>query len=378
MSQRPNIIYLNSHDTGRAIGPMGYRIHTPHLQRLAEEGVLFRDCHCAAPTCSPSRAALITGEAPHCNGMLGLAHRGWGLQDHSRTIPAVLLEQGYRTAAWGMPANHCIGPEHGEPEASSERMGYGDWLGWDLEQLTGFLGSDHDRPFFLSASWGLTHRAAPAGRGFGAEPDHERYDPRYCAPPPLLPDDAETRADWAWFCSAATELDRQMGAVIQAVEEAGLAEQTLIIATTDHGIPFPGNKCELTASGTGVFLIMRGPGGFTGGQSIDHLVSQLDIFPSICQMLDLPAPAWLQGVPLQATLGPEGHPIHDQLQAEVTYHAAYEPKRALRTDRWLYVRRFGCRRQPVLSNRDHGASKDHWVASGWRDQVEADEELYDT
>ena len=78
---RPNIIYLNSHDTGRWIQPYGHPVPTPHLQRLAEEGVLFRQAFSAAPTCSPSRAALTTGLTPHEAGMTGLSHRGFSLRD---------------------------------------------------------------------------------------------------------------------------------------------------------------------------------------------------------------------------------------------------------------------------------------------------------
>ena len=73
---KPNIIYLHSHDTGRYVQPYGFGVQTPAIQRLADEGTMFRQAFCAAPTCSPSRASLLTGQYPHQNGMLGLAHRG--------------------------------------------------------------------------------------------------------------------------------------------------------------------------------------------------------------------------------------------------------------------------------------------------------------
>ena len=79
---RPNLVYIHSHDTGRFAQPYGFAVPTPAIQRLAEQGVLFRNAHCAAPTCSPSRAALLTGQCPHRCGMLGLAHRGFVLNDH--------------------------------------------------------------------------------------------------------------------------------------------------------------------------------------------------------------------------------------------------------------------------------------------------------
>src|SRR5947207_3061874 len=80
----PNILYLHSHDTGRYIQPYGYAVPTPNLQKLASEGFLFRRAFDAAPTCSPSRAALLTGHCPHENGMLGLAHRGFSLNDYNQ------------------------------------------------------------------------------------------------------------------------------------------------------------------------------------------------------------------------------------------------------------------------------------------------------
>ena len=82
----PNILYLHSHDTGRFVQPYGYAIPTPRIQGLAEQGVLFRQAFCAAPTCSASRACLLTGQYAHSNGMLGLAHRGWSLNDYSHHI----------------------------------------------------------------------------------------------------------------------------------------------------------------------------------------------------------------------------------------------------------------------------------------------------
>ena len=72
---RPNILYIHSHDTGRCIQPYGHAVPTPNLQELAEQGVLFRQAFSMAPTCSPSRAALLTGQCPHSAGMLGLAGR---------------------------------------------------------------------------------------------------------------------------------------------------------------------------------------------------------------------------------------------------------------------------------------------------------------
>src|SRR3954465_14469955 len=91
----PNIVYLHSHDSGRHVQPYGAGVPTPRIQRLAEEGVLFRQAFCAAPTCSGSRAALATGEYPHVNGMIGLAHRGFAIRDMSQHLVPPRRAAGY-------------------------------------------------------------------------------------------------------------------------------------------------------------------------------------------------------------------------------------------------------------------------------------------
>jgi arylsulfatase A-like enzyme len=81
MSERPNILYIHSHDTGRFVQPYGYQIPTPNIQMLADQGVFFRQAFCGAPTCSGSRASLMTGPNCHSNAMFGRADRGWSMKD---------------------------------------------------------------------------------------------------------------------------------------------------------------------------------------------------------------------------------------------------------------------------------------------------------
>src|SRR6516164_6227832 len=91
----PNILYLHSHDSGRYLSPYGHAVPTPNLRRLAAEGVIFRRAFSAAPTCSPSRAALLTGQCPHQNGILGLAHRGFSMTDYRHHMLHTLRGAGY-------------------------------------------------------------------------------------------------------------------------------------------------------------------------------------------------------------------------------------------------------------------------------------------
>ncbi len=365
-ANRPNIIYLHSHDSGRYLQPYGHNIPTPHLQRLATEGILFRQAFSAAPTCSPSRSALLTGMCPHRNGMLGLAHRGFSLNDYNDHIVHTLRAAGYHSVLAGL--QHVA--------ATPDVIGYDEILhpvstkAADVAPgAAAFLSRAGSQPFFLDCGFFETHREYP-------EPT-PADDPRYTQPPSPLPDTPDTRRDMAAYRASARLLDHGVGQVLDALDRTGLAANTLVISTTDHGIAFPRMKCNLEDFGWGVSLIMRGPGPFRGGNVSDALVSHLDIFPTICDLLGIPAPARLEGHSLVPLVKGDVKQVRDAVFAEVNYHAAYEPKRAVRTTRWKYTRRFGDRQTPVLPNCDDGPSKSLWLEYGWRDHILPEEALYD-
>lgn len=367
---RPNIIYLHSHDTGRTIEPYGAGVRSPNLQRLAEQGVTFRRAFSAAPTCSPSRASLLTGQWPHQTGMLGLAHRGFTLNHPERHLASTLRDAGYDTVLAG--AQHVT---QGDPRelgyttvhpAAHERTAATVTAAVDTIRQAA---SHPDRPFFLDAGFFETHRpfpAAPADAG------------RWLAPPAALPDTEATRGDMADFQASLSILDDAYGAILDALDEAGLADNTLVIATTDHGIAFPWAKCTLTDRGTGVLLIMRGPSGIDGGRVLDALVSQVDLYPTLCEIAGVEPPDWLEGRSLLPLLRGEAGTVRDELFGEVTYHAAYEPQRLLRTDRWSLIRRFGGRRTPVLPNLDDSPSRDVVLEAGYAEVELPELALYDT
>ena len=367
ISNRPNILYIHSHDTGRYIQPYGFDVPTPNLQKLASESILFRHAFDVAPTCSPSRAALLTGHSPHNNGMLGLAHRGFALNDYKEHIIHWLRPQGYRSALAGV--------QHIAKDAKT--IGYDEILETKgnhaapvAPAAVRFLKQAPKQPFFLTVGFQETHREfAQPGRA---------EDERFTQPPATVPDTANARRDMAAFHATARIMDDAVGSVLNALEAAGLAENTLVISTTDHGIAFPGMKCNLTVHGTGVYLMMRGPGGFSGGKVCDAMVSQLDLYPTICELLNIEKPVWLQGKSLMPLVRGEAPEIHEELFAEVNYHAAYEPKRAARTQRYNYIRHFGDKQTPVLPNCDDGLSKTVWLEHGWRNQIVPRELLFDT
>ena len=366
MTTRPNILYLHSHDTGRYIQPYGHQIPTPNIQRLADQGMLFRQAFCAAPTCSGSRACLLTGQWAHSNGMMGLAHRGFRLNDYKQHIVHTLRDAGYWSA--------LIGEQHLSEDPGI--LGYDHVVDIDTTHVetvapaaVDVIANLPDRPFFLSVGFFETHREF-------FQPTSVR-DTLYSMPPSNLPDTMETRRDMASYKASARSLDQGVGAVLNALDEHDLADDTLVILTTDHGLAFPGAKATLYDRGIGVLLIMRGPGGFHGGKVSSALVSQIDLYPTICDLTGADCPEFLQGHSILPLMRREADEINDQIYAELTYHAAYEPQRAIRTQRWKYIRRFGDRETPVLANVDDGPSKDLLIESGWADRPLPREELHD-
>lgn len=372
-----NVVYIHTHDIGRYVQPYGYAVDTPHLQAFAESGMLFRQAFCANPTCSPSRACLMTGQHAHVNGMLGLAHRGFTLNRYEDTLVNYLRQQGWQTALSGI--QHIA---H-QPYASVGQIGYhevfqnspGEASNYVrvTEDAEAFLAREHTEPFFLDIGYFPPHRI-----GEGAFPHSEPVpNPAYVRPPAHLPDTVETRQDYAEFLASAATFDTMVGRVLQSVKANGLDENTLVIITTDHGIAFPGMKCRLTDHGMGVMLMIRGPREFRGGLVSDSMVSHLDIFPTICEFLKLPVPGHVEGQSLLPLSENPATRLHTEIFSEVNVHAAYEPMRAIRTDRWKYIRHWALSDTVILPNCDNSLSKDYLCDRDWASHTPGEEELYD-
>ncbi len=374
-ARRPNILYIHTHDTGRHIQPYGHPVSTPHLQRLAEEGVLFRQAFCASPSCSPARAALLTGQYPHSNGMYGLSQKGkehyggFQLHDMSHHLQHTLKQAGYHTALAGV--EHIV---EFKPRQLERTIGHDEIVCFKGDprmetKVDAFLARPRKKPFFLTVGYGLTHRYfAKLG------PDDQ---PDYCMPPKPLPDHPITRRDYARFKKSAEIVDQRMGKIFAALERPGLTENTLIIATTDHGIPFPRMKGTLRDGGTEVFLIMKGPAPFRGSRILDGMVNQIDLFPTLCEYLAIDAPRWLQGKSFMPLVRNEVTEIHDALFTELTYHRAYEPMRCIRTKRFKYIRRFDMTALPYENADPNGYSGHYWLDHGWNDEDMHEEMLFD-
>lgn len=368
--RRPNIVYLHSHDTGREISPYGAAVHTPHLQSLAERGTTFRQAFAAAPTCSPSRAALLTGQSPHCSGMLGLAHRGHRLREPKRHLAAVLAAAGYTTALAGL--QHLATDDDGVLA-----MGYQEVLGTadDADAAAAaFIERAPRAPYFLDVGFFETHRY---GETVAFHRDGVHGDGRFAPAPPGLPDTPATRADYADFSHAVTRLDARIGRVVDALDRTGQLADTVVIVTTDHGIPFPQSKGNVNDRGLGVGLILAGLPELSGGRVVDDLVSQLDLFPTLSDLAGIPHPHWLEGGSLLPLLAGKPGVSREEVFGETTFHVVYEPVRTIRTPRFRYIRRFADQPHPETQNCDASLSKTALVDAGWLRTPLPEEELYD-
>lgn len=380
-----NVLYLHTHDSGRVLSPYGVKAPTPNLERFAGTALTFQNCYCVGPTCSPSRAALLTGQYPHQNGMLGLAQRGFSI-DYTRHLAQFLGRNGYHTAlcgiqhesGWYLDTHRSHGRTIGyDEELTLPTQGYPkeELHHWDMENakiVARWLGErDKKQPFFLSYGMHCTHRPFPV------EVDPS-IDVGSAVPPYPIPNTPETREDFARYLTSAKWADDCVGVVLSALARAGLEEDTLVFYTTDHGLANPYAKCTLFDSGIGVALIMRVPGARANGRVCDSLVSHLDVFPTLCQVLGLSAPDYLEGVSLAPCLEDPEAEVRREIFAQVNFHTSYEPIRCIRTKRYKYIRYFD---QGHLvtnpSNTDESPTKAFFSRQGFETRAKPREALYD-
>ncbi|NKB66975.1 MAG: sulfatase-like hydrolase/transferase [Candidatus Latescibacteria bacterium] len=374
-ASRPNIVFLHSHNSGRFVEPYGHAVPTPNLLRLAREGVLFRRAFSVAPSCSPSRAAFLTGQYAHNSGMLGLAHRGFALAQPERHIARFLGAQGYSTALCG--TEHVAAHQH----STADGVGYDRVLTRDgsakaadvAVAVCDYLRSGPDGPFFLNVGTTETHTPYP-------EPQPEQYpaeNPDHCTVPRPFPDTPELRAMAAGYKRSARQMDDCFGAILDALADTGLDDNTYVFAFSDHGLQWPLHIANVGEHGNAVFFMARGPRHLTGGGAFDAMVSLLDLFPTVCELAGLEQPEWLQGKSLLSLINGQVDSLRERLYFEQTFHAAYEPMRAVRTQRHIYIRRFDGRQKLVLPNTDDTPAKFDLLEHDWPDQPRHEEMLYD-
>lgn len=379
-----HVIYIHTHDSGRVLGPYGYAVSTPHLNELAKDATTFHQAYCVSPTCSPSRSSMLTSLYPHENGMLGLAQRGFTL-DYDKHLVPYLNHHGYHSVLCGIQheagwyLDHEDGAKalgyHEDITTSSQGYRQEDLVYWDqknADQAVSYLNQyDTTKPLFLSFGMYATHRRFPDE----IDPD---IDVNQCKPPYPIPDNAQTRLDYARYLTSAKSADSCVGKIITALKENGIYEDAIILFTTDHGLANPFSKCTLFDSGIGVSLIMRVPGSTTKGKVVDELVSHIDVFPTLCDLLQLPKPSWLRGISFAKNFEDETYVHRDEIYAEINYHTSYEPVRCIRTKTHKLIRYYDETYLKMnLSNIDESMTKDYFMDHGLQDRTKYKEALYD-
>ncbi len=364
--KKKNLIIVETHDTGRHISPYGYKVPTPFMEKIAHECTTFRQCFSAGPTCSPSRSGLLTGYSPHENGMQGLAHRGWKLRDYGRHLAQYLRRFGFETILCGVqhvaPDYHLIGYE---TVVGSQNISMGhteqsmaDWDYANTDSICDYLEARHDsRPFFLNFGLFNTHREYPKSES--------KETSNYVRAPEVMYDCPETRQDMADFCASVQVVDKCLEKLVGVLRDRNLLDSTMIVFTTDHGIAFPRMKCTLYDNGIGVFMMIAFPDNPSKGEVSDALVSHYDLFPTFCDYLGVARPDWLEGNSLMPLLEKKTNRVRNEIFAEVTYHAAYEPKRCIRTERYKLIRNYDYHLSDVPANVDESLSKNFLYQHGY-------------
>ncbi|WP_430505754.1 sulfatase family protein [Haloparvum sp. PAK95] len=351
---RSNVVLVHCHDLGQHLGCYGADVESPNLDELAGDGVRMENSFCTAPHCSPSRSSMMTGAYPHENGLMGLAHMGWELDDDWMTLPKYLQEAGYST--------HLLGFQHEVPE-NPERLGY-DHVDTDTKRalelvdvVEEFFDSAADdaagdaaddavdgnpeEPFFVSIGLEEPHR--PFRRDYLPEEIYDGPDPETVSLDdfPYLPDEPGVREDAANLQSLIAEtLDPAVGKYRDALEEAGLAEDTLFVFTTDHGLAMPRAKGTCYDPGIETALLFHQPGVVEGGAVHDELVSNVDLMPTLLDLLGLEPPTDVAGRSFAPLLRGETYEPRERIFGEMTWHDRYNPIRTIRTERFKYVRNF--------------------------------------
>jgi len=341
--ERPNILFFFADDWGRfariyaehgrTAGLNGI-LKTPNLDRLAKSGVLFRNAHVNAPSCTPCRSSLLSGQHFWRTGR-GAILQGAVWDETIPTYPLLLRDAGYHLGksykVWspGSPADAPYGGQkhayekagrafNNFSENATELVAKGATVEAAraklLEEVRGnfqamLAAKPAGQPFAYWFGPTNTHRAWVRGSGkklWDIDPDALKGKL-----PAFLPDVPVVREDLADYLGEAQALDAAMGVLLAELEKTGELSRTLIAVSGDHGAPgFPHGKCNLYGFGTGVSLILSGPG-IKGGRVVDDMVSLPDLAPTFLEAGGVKPPAVMTGRSLWNVLRSEGQGLVD-------------------------------------------------------------------
>lgn len=334
------VILITADDLGwKDVGAYGLGIvATPALDRLVAEGVTFDAAFDVTSTCSSSRATYATGQYPHTHGVTGLVHRHPEL-----SLPSSRphLARSFQDAGW---ATAIQGKWHLSQTELPEDFGYDAYLDTDADQVIRtsadarlFLEQHREGGFFLELNYMQTHRI-PVFSTLPQEPGFE-VDVDTATPPDWwgLPDLPAIRTEVAGYMSRLAWMDALIGEVLDALDDLGLADDTVVAFVSDNGPPFAGLKLTLYDRGTGTPFMVRWPRGLTP-QRTPVLWSSVDLAPTLVDLAGLPPLEGAQGRSWRPFL--EGDATFEPPEAifsEMEMHGGPVPARAVRTATHKYV-----------------------------------------
>jgi arylsulfatase A-like enzyme len=327
----PNLVFvLSDQQSWDMLGAYGNRdIKTPNFDRLASEGVRFNHCISNSPVCTPYRGILFSGQHPlHCGAIQNDIQI---LPGKGTYFPEVLRDGGYRTGYYGkwhlyggdrvrgIPAgpyrygfdheflsNNCTllydaaRAYYWDQDGATRKM-YGDWEPYaQTRQAMDFIDRHVDQPFALFLSWHPPHNWGRAHEGYDAPTDLlALYDPAKLTLRPSVKDTPQVRKIYQGHMAMISGIDRAFGWLMEKLQQRGLAENTIVVFTSDHGdtllsYDWPNNKGRAEHLSARVPLLVRWPARLRPGVS-ELLLGTLDLMPTLLGLMRLPIPATCQG-----------------------------------------------------------------------------------
>ena len=279
----PNILWIVSEDNSPFIGAYGDTFATtPNIDRLATQGVRYTNAFSAAPVCAPSRNALITGMYPNS---LGTQHMRstYAVPDFVKFYPAYLKEAGYYCTNNSKKDYNTIDQPEVWDESSREAT---------------YQNRNAGQPFFSIFNFTNSHESSI--HSFIPN-DSLMHDPAKVPIPPYHPRTPEMEHDWAQYYDRVQQMDAKVGEVLQALEDSGLADSTIVFYYSDHGGVVGRSKRFMYESGLHIPLVIRFPKAYQhlasgeAGTTSDRLVSFVDFAPTLLSLVGIPVPDYMQG-----------------------------------------------------------------------------------
>lgn len=350
---RSNILLITADDLNAdAVGAFGCPMPgtTPQVDRLAAQGRCFDRAHITIAVCQPSRGTWMTGRYPHRNGMEGFHPSPYRELPQA---PGLLRQAGYRIGCLGkvthtLPTvstiwDHAIDMGQLVNGRSPERY---------RQEVSAFIAAARvaGQPWFLVANSHDPHRpfhdSEQERQLWGADFQRRRprpsrvYTPDEVVVPAFLPDLPEVRLELAEYYSSVRRFDDSVGAILEALDASGAAADTLVMLTTDHGMPLPFAKTNCFLHSTRTPLIARFPGVTTPGtRDTAHFVGGIDFMPTFLEAAGVSLPADLDGRSILPLLRGESQAGRDRCftQFHETAARGRYPMRAIHDPRYLYI-----------------------------------------